>query len=160
MLTELVGLVANPEVHKPGVPHRSIVSVPGTPTYRLAKELQQKLKYSVANTTHSIHSSQEFFNIIKDTRIEEDEMMRSFIVTALFTSINIDIDKGTIATLLDESSKQAPQDTNTINKDTTMKLLDLCLTSHFTFHNGIYKQINRTPMGTPISGLIAEVVMQ
>eukprot|EP00061_Rhincodon_typus_P002823 g18558.t1 len=41
-----------------------------------------------------------------------------------------------------------------------LKLLDLCLTTHFTFNGRIYEQINWTPMGSPISGLIAEAVMQ
>eukprot|EP00061_Rhincodon_typus_P002538 g17835.t1 len=110
------------------------------------------------NTIHSIHSSQEFLNI-KDTGIEENWMMISFDVTALFTSINIDLAKETIATLLDKSSRRTTQDTN-INKDTTMKLLDLRLTTYFTFNDSIYKQINGTLMGFPISGLIAEAVMQ
>eukprot|EP00061_Rhincodon_typus_P001251 g14173.t1 len=89
-----------PKIHKPGVPLRPIVSLPGTPTYRLVKELQQNLKYLVDKTTHSIHSSHELLNIIKVIRIEEDEIMISFEVTALFTSINIDLAKETIATLL------------------------------------------------------------
>eukprot|EP00061_Rhincodon_typus_P013431 g39804.t1 len=49
-----------------------------TPIYGLANELQQKLKYLVDNTTYSIHSSQEFLNMIKDIRIEEDKIMISF----------------------------------------------------------------------------------
>eukprot|EP00061_Rhincodon_typus_P002359 g17330.t1 len=93
------------------------------PTYRLAKELQWKLKYLVDNTTYSNHSSQEFLNIIKKTRIEEDDIMISFDVTALFTSLNIDLVKETMATLLDESGRLAPHNTNGINKDITMKLL-------------------------------------
>ncbi|XP_072430928.1 uncharacterized protein [Chiloscyllium punctatum] len=41
-----------------------------------------------------------------------------------------------------------------------MKLVDLCLTTHFTFNNIVYKQTNGTPMGSPLSGFIAEAVMQ
>eukprot|EP00061_Rhincodon_typus_P006650 g27512.t1 len=41
-----------------------------------------------------------------------------------------------------------------------LKLLDLCLTTHFTFNSQTYEHINGTPMGSPISGLIAEAVMQ
>eukprot|EP00061_Rhincodon_typus_P015068 g42537.t1 len=98
----------------------------------------------------------EFVNIVKETRIEEDEIMISFDVTALFTSINIDPAKETIATLLDESGGQAPHDINGINKDSALKLLDLCLTTHFSFNDCIFRQINGTPMGSPKSGLIAE----
>ncbi|XP_048467072.1 syntaxin-8 [Rhincodon typus] len=75
----------------------------------------------------------------KNDGTEPDVMrvMTSFDVTALFTSINIDLAKETVATLQDESSRQAPQDTNNINKDTTMKRLDLYLTTHFIFNDGI-----------------------
>eukprot|EP00061_Rhincodon_typus_P008716 g31578.t1 len=41
-----------------------------------------------------------------------------------------------------------------------LKLLDLCLTTNFNFNGQIYEQINGTPMGSPISGLMAKAVMQ
>eukprot|EP00061_Rhincodon_typus_P004471 g22684.t1 len=113
-----------PKVHKPGDLSDPLSHYPGTPTYRLAKELQRKLKYLVDNTAHTIHSFQEFLNIIKDTRTEEDEIMISFDVTTLCTSVNIDLVKETIATLLDESGRQAPHNINSINKNSTLKLLD------------------------------------
>eukprot|EP00061_Rhincodon_typus_P014806 g42108.t1 len=123
---------------------------------RLTEEIQQTIRQTIVPTL----SRKEFLNIIKDTRIEEDEIMVSFDITALFTSTNIDLAKETIATLLDKSGRQAPNDTNSIIKDSTLKLLDLCLTTHFIFNDQIFRQINGTPMGSPISGLIAEVVMQ
>eukprot|EP00061_Rhincodon_typus_P003833 g21078.t1 len=49
---------------------------------------------------------------------------------------------------------------DTISTENMLKLLDLCLSTHFTFNGQIYEQINGTPMGSPISGLIAEAVMQ
>eukprot|EP00061_Rhincodon_typus_P006280 g26766.t1 len=49
---------------------------------------------------------------------------------------------------------------DTISTDNMVKLLDICLTTHFNFNGQIYEQINRTPMGSPISGIIAEAVMQ
>eukprot|EP00061_Rhincodon_typus_P011298 g36209.t1 len=60
-----------------------------------------------------------------------------------------------LATLLKERD---PSDT--ISTDNMLKLLDLCLTTHFTFKGQIYKQINGIAMGSPIWGLIAEAVMQ
>eukprot|EP00061_Rhincodon_typus_P008049 g30312.t1 len=146
-----------PKVHMPGVLIRPIVSLTATPTlYRPAKELHWNLKYLVDKTIHSTHSSQEFLNIIEDTRMEEDQTMISFNITALFTSINIDPAKETIAILLDKSGRQASHNTNSVNKTNTLKLLDLFLTTHFIFNDHIFKQINRTPIGAPISGLIAE----
>ncbi|XP_059498080.1 uncharacterized protein LOC132207173 isoform X1 [Stegostoma tigrinum] len=149
-----------PKIHKPGAPLRPIVSLPGTPTYRLAKELHQRLKHRVEDSRHSIHSSQEFLNTIKSTKIEEDETMVSFDVTALFTSININLAKETLTTLVEEPKTHTPDTTNLISKDKIIKLVDLCLTTHFTFNNKTYRQTNGTPMGSPTSGFLAEGVVQ
>eukprot|EP00061_Rhincodon_typus_P008086 g30386.t1 len=127
-------------------PLRSIVSLPGTPTYRLAKELQGGLKHLVDSSNHFIHSAQEFFNIVKDTRIDEDEIMVSLDVTALFTSINIPLAKETLASLLDRPGIQTLNITNTVSKDSTLKLLDLCLTTHLIFNSKIYRLIEEAVM--------------
>ncbi|VDP98939.1 unnamed protein product [Trichobilharzia regenti] len=42
---------------------------------------------------------------------------------------------------------------------TWIELIKLCLTTYFQFNTQIYEQIKGTPMGPPISGLIAEAVM-
>eukprot|EP00061_Rhincodon_typus_P008475 g31107.t1 len=82
--------------------------------------------------------------------------MVPFDITALFTSIDLPLARQTLATLL----KQEQHLSDTISTDNMLKLLDLCLTTHFTFNGQIYEQINGTTMGSPISGLIAEAVMQ
>eukprot|EP00061_Rhincodon_typus_P000438 g11705.t1 len=56
--------------------------------------------------------------------------------------------------------EQEHDPSETISKDNMLKLLDLCLPTHFTFNDQTYEQINGTPMGSPIYGLIAEAVMQ
>ncbi|BHF68865.1 hypothetical protein SprV_0301190600 [Sparganum proliferum] len=41
-----------------------------------------------------------------------------------------------------------------------IELLELCLKTFFTFKGQVYEQKNGTPMGSPLSGLIAEAVSQ
>ncbi|XP_059495631.1 uncharacterized protein LOC125446408 isoform X2 [Stegostoma tigrinum] len=127
---------------------------------QISKELHQRLKHLVEDSHHSIRSTQEFLNTIKDTKIEEDEIMVSFDVTALFTSININLAKETLTTLLEEPKTHTPDTTNLTSKDNIIKLVDLCLTIHFTFNDKTYRQTNGTPMVSPISGFLAEAVMQ
>eukprot|EP00061_Rhincodon_typus_P011321 g36247.t1 len=81
--------------------------------------------------------------------------MVSFDITALFTSVDIPLARETVATLLKERDPS-----NTISTDNMLKLLDLYLMTYFTFNGQIYEQIIRAPMGSPISRLIAEAVMQ
>eukprot|EP00061_Rhincodon_typus_P016685 g45032.t1 len=108
-----------PMVYKLEVPLRPIVSLAGTPAHRLAKELQRRLKHLVIKSPHSIHSAQEFLSSIKDIRIEDNETMVSFDVTALFTSIDIPLSRETLTTLL----KQEHDPSDTISTDNMLKLL-------------------------------------
>ncbi|BHF76669.1 hypothetical protein SprV_0501976800 [Sparganum proliferum] len=41
-----------------------------------------------------------------------------------------------------------------------LHILKLCLRTYFTFDGTIYEQVKGTPMGSPISGFIAETVLQ
>nr|VZI34665.1 unnamed protein product [Spirometra erinaceieuropaei] len=41
-----------------------------------------------------------------------------------------------------------------------LQLLKFCLRTYFTFDGTIYEQVKGTPMGSPISGFIAEAVLQ
>eukprot|EP00061_Rhincodon_typus_P004871 g23636.t1 len=90
-----------PKAHSPDIPLRPIASLPGTPTHKLTKDLQQRLKHLVDGSSHSIHSTQQLLNNLKNFKINANEIMVSFDVTALFTSINISLAKETLATLLD-----------------------------------------------------------
>ncbi|BHF70055.1 hypothetical protein SprV_0301310400 [Sparganum proliferum] len=41
-----------------------------------------------------------------------------------------------------------------------MELLDYCLSTYFTFNDQVYEQIQGTPMGSPLSGYLAEEILQ
>nr|VZI14004.1 unnamed protein product [Spirometra erinaceieuropaei] len=49
---------------------------------------------------------------------------------------------------------------NRLGHALVLQLLKLCLRTYFTFDGTIYEQVKGTPMGSPISGFIAEVVLQ
>jgi len=89
-----------PKIHKPDIPLRPIVSLPGTPTYNIAKELTRKLKHLTEESDYSINSPLQCLQKIKDVKIEDDEIMVSFDVTALFTSIDPALAKESMAAAL------------------------------------------------------------
>ncbi|BHF76815.1 hypothetical protein SprV_0501991400 [Sparganum proliferum] len=49
---------------------------------------------------------------------------------------------------------------NRLGHAQVLQLLKLCLRTYFTFDGTIYEQVKGTPMGSPISGFIAEAVLQ
>eukprot|EP00253_Pinus_taeda_P032352 PITA_32352 len=79
-----------PKIHKEGVPLRPIVNTIGSPTYELAKYVAKILKPLVGNTDSFIKDSQDFVNLIKNERIERDDILVSFDVVSLFTKIPLD----------------------------------------------------------------------
>nr|VZI49613.1 unnamed protein product [Spirometra erinaceieuropaei] len=49
---------------------------------------------------------------------------------------------------------------NRLGHAQVLQLLKFCLRTYFTFDGTIYEQVKGTPMGSPISGFIAEAVLQ
>ncbi|BHF60297.1 hypothetical protein SprV_0100326100 [Sparganum proliferum] len=146
-----------PKVHKPGVPLRPIVSLRGTPTFGLPKWLYQRFRFLTEDSEWMVKSAEQFLGSIRHLEIESDEMMVSFDVVSLFTSIPTDLTINTIDELLQEKydeTDQRPKRTHVI------ELLELCLRTFFTFNNRVYEQKKGTPMGSPLSGVIAEAVLQ
>ena len=78
-----------PKIHKPGVPLRPIVDTIGSPTYRLAKFLVEKLKPLVGNTSSFIKDSSYFIEKIKHRHMEEEDILLSLDIVSLFTMIHI-----------------------------------------------------------------------
>jgi len=76
-----------PKIHKEGVPLRPIVNTIGSPTYELAKYVAKILKPLVRNTNSFIKDSHDFVNLIKNERIQRDDILVSFDVVSLFTNI-------------------------------------------------------------------------
>ena len=152
-----------PKIHKENIPLRPIVSLPGSPTYELSKHLamilhQQFLHPLVKTSTHTVNNANAFLTNIKDLKLEPDEIMISFDVVSLFTSIPLDTAKRITNELL--TNHDSWQTRTNLDKDDILELLNLCLSTEFSFQNSYYRQISGTPMGSPLSSFLAEAVMQ
>ncbi|BHF68846.1 hypothetical protein SprV_0301188700 [Sparganum proliferum] len=90
-------------------------------------------------------------------RLAVDEVMVSFDVTSLFTSIPQDLAVETVSELLES---QYDETGVTIKWRYLVQLLRFCLKTYFTFEGTTYEQVKGTPMESPLSGFIAEAVLQ
>ena len=80
----------------------------------------------------------------------------SFYVKSLFTSIPLQLALDCTETAINNSTIELP-----VPADDVMDLLNLCLTSTYFQYNGKhYKQLRGTAMGSPVSVVVAEIVMQ
>nr|VZI48235.1 unnamed protein product [Spirometra erinaceieuropaei] len=155
--TALAQFYGLPKVHKDGAPLRPIVSLKGTPTYGLAKWLFRRLKFLTAESDTTVSSSAQFLEKLKRVSIHPNEVMESFDVTSLFNSIHQDLAIETIELLLQNKNDETE---NRLGHAQVLQLLKFCLRTYFTFDGTIYEQVKGTPMGLPISGFIAEPVLQ
>ncbi|BHF76880.1 hypothetical protein SprV_0501998000 [Sparganum proliferum] len=83
--------------------------------------------------------------------------MASFDVISLFTSIPPALAIDTIDGFLGEKYDETDQQ---LKRAHVIELLELCLKTFFTCNGQVCEQKNGTPMGSPLSGPIAEAVLQ
>jgi hypothetical protein len=112
----------------------------------------------VKTSPHTINNANTFLINIKDLKLEPDEIMISFDVVSLFTSIPLDTAKRITNELL-TYGESWPTRTK-LDKHDILELLELCLSTEFSFHNSYCRQISGTPMGSPLPSFLAEAVMQ
>ena len=121
--------------------------------------------YTIPDDGRSVSScclgrgNSEFVHELKQYSIADDEVMVSFDVKSLFTSIPVDL----ALTITKERLQQDQNLAERTNMSVTnvMKLLDFVLTNNYFKHDGHhYKQIFGCAMGSPISPVLADLVME
>ena len=135
---------------------RPIVSFCVSPTYQLSKYLTTILQPLTDKSRRKLQSTEDFINATKTVQIPDDYKLVSFDVKSLFTSIPLQLALQCTETAILQSTDPLPLPTEDI-----MDLLNLCLTSTYFQYNGKhYKQLHGTAMGSPVSVVVAEIVMQ
>ena len=158
--TEYVPRVyATPKIHKPNVPLRPIVDYTGSIGYATSRALSDILSPLVGNTPRHVKNSQDLAEEMTEILIEEDENFLSHDVISLFT--NVPIQKAL------EIIRQRLTDDDTLKSRTNLTVDDIVeltefilTTTYFTSRGQLYCQKFGTAMGSPVSPLIANIVME
>ena len=142
------------KTHKAGNPLRPIISQIPTPTYRLAKKLNQLLTPFVP-AEFSLRSPTQFIDILENK--SSNGLIASLDVESLFTNVPVD---ETIELIIQEvyHTEKTPLD---IPENLLRQLLLLCTKeAPFRGPNGLlYKQIDGVAMGSPLGVLFANFYM-
>jgi len=145
-----------PKVHKVNCPFRIIVSSVNSPLYALATFLQKIISTSVPCSQSHIENSFELVKKLTNTHIEDGFSPISLDVISLFTNIPIELAIKSVSNRWNfiSTSCQIPRD------DFLNAVRFVLESTFFSFGNQIYKQKFGTPMGSPLSPVIADIVMQ
>ncbi|XP_021964151.2 uncharacterized protein LOC110859501 [Folsomia candida] len=148
-----------PKVHKANIPLRPIVDFRNSPSYNLAHHLNKILKCMTIKFPTNLKNSYEFAHKIKDFIVPANYEFVSFDVVSLFTKVPIQQTLAYIKKRLEKSTEW--KTTTSLTSDEIMKLLKITVKSnYFTWKGEIYKQTDGSPMGSPISPIIAEFCLQ
>ena len=112
----------------------------------------RKNSYTVKNSSEFVHELQQY-------SIADDEIMVSFDVKSLFTSIPVDLALTITKGRLQQDQNLAERTNMSVTN--VMKLLDFVLTNNYFKHDSHhYKQIFGCAMGSPINPVLADLVME
>ena len=145
-----------PKVHKEGCPLRVIVSSINSPLYSLASYLHKILHDNIKTATSYIKNSLHLVRELRNFHVEPNYHLCSLDVVSLFTNVPIELSIESILKRWNDISVGT-----SIPKDEFIIGIKLVLNStFFKFNERTYRQIFGTPMGSPLSPIIADIVMQ
>jgi hypothetical protein len=145
-----------PKIHKPNTPLRIIVSSVGTALYPLAAFLQNIISDSIPRAVGHVENSFELCNFLTNKNIKDSETLLSLDVTLLFTNVPLDLAIEGVASRWEFIEKN----TNIPKEEFIIAVQFILTSTFFPFNNNIYKQTFGVPMGSPLSSVIADIVMQ
>ena len=145
-----------PKIHKNGRPLRPVVSTIGSATYNIAKFLANIIGKIVGKTEYHVVNSFEFAEQIAGTKIPEEVVLFSLDVISLYTNVPVDY----ALECLNIRWQEVEKHTN-IERDSFLIAVKLVLESTFFVYRGTnYAQTYGVPMGSPLSPVIANLVME
>lgn len=147
---------ALPKIHKPTLSVRPIIASINSPTEPLAKFLSDILQKAYNNNNeYYIRDSFQFSERFNNTRLPENFVLISLDVVSLFTNIPLHLCLNSIDKKWNRIKNYCD-----IKKPKFISLMEFLFNNtHFSFNNQFYKQIFGTPMGSSISPVLANYVM-
>ncbi|XP_062710247.1 uncharacterized protein LOC134288682 [Aedes albopictus] len=145
-------IYGQPKAHKPDLPLRPVIPNITAPTYKLAKYIAAILQNSF-HSQYNTSSSFEFCDEVNNVTLPEGYVMISLDVTSLFTNVPRSL---VIKNIIERWNEVKTQ----INLDLFLEIVEYCMeASFFCFEGQYYKQTYGTAMGSPLSPIVADIVL-
>ncbi|XP_046489072.1 uncharacterized protein [Neodiprion pinetum] len=144
-----------PKIHKPDTPVRIIVSFTDSPTINLARFLSQCIGNNIVPPLSRVRDSFALINAIRDFRLPPDHILVSLDVVSLFTNVPQDLAINAVRQRWHQLVDEIPVPLNEL-----LKALHICFKAAiFKFNHNIYAQTYGLPMGSPLSPILSDLVL-
>ena len=148
-LPKLYGLA---KVHKESVPIRPVLSIPGSPYYKLAEKVAKWL--SVIPESKINCSTQKTVDQLKNVKLDPEEVMISFDVSSLYTNVPVNEAINDAANLLYSGRYETPP----VDKETFIALTKLAVTNVIlSSHDGCFRQVDGLAMSSQPAPQLANI---
>ena len=146
------------KIHKPERPLRPIVSAIGSATYDMSKYVSNILSEYVQRCNSYLRNTQDFVRKLEEVKIKEDEILVSFDVKSLFTSVPV---PDAISAIKELVEKDEDFESRTgITTKTLIEMIHTCLSStSFQFRSEHFELTDGLAMGSPLSPAVANLFM-
>lgn len=142
--------------HKEEMPLRPIVLKCSGPTYFIEKAFVQILKDLLQTSEYTVQSTSNFIDKLNSFQPPDNYILASLDIVSLYPSI----DTQRVLTIICDKIDHK-QDLSSLMKTTLKSALNLIINNNFfRFDNRVYLQEEGAPMGSPISGLLAEFILR
>lgn len=149
-------LYALPKIHKDNTPMRPVVSFIKSPTYNSSRLICDILNNIVDKEKYYINNSYMFQEFVVNQRIPDGNILISLDVKSLFTNIPLKL----VLEIVNEKWNQIKNFTKIV-KTSFIKLLKICIkANYFVYEDIIYTQKFGMPMGSPLSPVLGDLVME
>ena len=130
-----------------------------SPTYKVSRYLARILSPIVGNTVNTVKNSAHFAEFIRVETLDAEKMLLSFDVVSLFTRIPVDLAIKVAKERLRNDASLGQR--TSLPVEDIIELLSFCLnTTYFVFEGTYYQQVFGTAMGSLVSAVIANLVME
>ncbi|KFD45899.1 hypothetical protein M513_13237 [Trichuris suis] len=149
-----------PKIHKLDVPFRPIVCSVQSITHELCSYLKSIIQPVVGKRESAVRNCKNFVEQIRLFEISPSDILVSYDVKDLFTSVPISYTFNVLQELL-YADDSLPQRTK-LSPFQIVQLASFCMLegNFFHFQGRFYRQEGGAPMGSPLSPVLAEVFME
>jgi len=144
------------KIHKENYPLRIIVSSINSPSYPLAAYLHSIIYNSIPKHFSHIHNSFHLVKKLNGKPFQSDHRVLSLDVVSLFTNVPIEL----ICDSVKKCWEHISCNTRILLDEFIIAISLIINSTFFTFNSKFYRQIFGTPMGSPLSAILANIVLQ